>query len=121
MWLLFTSGLLQYPTTAVTACSTSGIPRVNSTCSSVLSHNLGWLQASILLSNLACSNLLVHHLEKVGEYKTYLDSVHVHIGNNPLLAFQLAAVDGQRKILSHDTILINNFYTSSLEVSRKSS
>ena len=46
---------------------------------------------------------------------TYVDGIHVSISNYPVLSLHVLAVNGQCKVLGHDSILVDDLHASLLE------
>ena len=47
---------------------------------------------------------------------TYVDSVDIDVGDDPVFPLHVFSVDGKRQVLGHDSVLFNNFHARRLEV-----
>ena len=47
---------------------------------------------------------------------TYLYSIHIHISSYPMFSLHVLSVNGKSKILRHDAVFIDNFYTGRFKV-----
>lgn len=73
------------------------------------------LDASLLLS-FACAPKSVPRSHKV--YKTtHVNSIQIHVSDDPVLALHVLSVDRKCEIFCHDPVSINNLNARSLEIS----
>lgn len=47
---------------------------------------------------------------------TYIDSIQVHICDHPVFPLRVLSMDSQRQILSHDSVLVDDFDTGCFEI-----
>ena len=48
--------------------------------------------------------------------ETYVDSIDIDVGDDPVFPFHVFSVDGKRQVLGHNSVLLNDFHARRLEI-----